>query len=242
MALPLEPETAPMFDLGDLPAFTDALDVERLAEQVMPKYRELRDLHEAVYPDPERELGAEIRIAYLFDNAKFDMAKDEVTHSSLGKAMKAPPVWRHLAGTEAVITFRSYFWERFDERQRSAVLMHQLLHLEVAGPGKLALREHGVEEFGDVLRRFGAYLPHIAAAVNSWAKWESDQGGAPANIAAHRAEYATRVARPEPDQLGRAARDARRGKPPAKSEPDPDRLTCDGDNHVPGCEHLEPRS
>lgn len=235
MALPMEPETAPMFDLGDLPTFTEAGELEKLAAVLLGRHDELKYLSAAF-------LGGDIRIHFLWDNTPFDPGKDEVTHATMGKAYKAPKVWAHLADVDFAIAIRRYFYDRFDERQRDAVLFHELLHIEFKEPGKFALRNHSIEEFTAVMRRYGAFLPDRASFVKAWANWESDQGGAPANLDAHRAEYATRVARPEPDQLGRAARDARRGKPPAKAEPDPDRLTCDGDNHVPGCEHLEPRS
>ena len=164
MALPMEPETAPMFDTESIPAFVDAPEVEELAQRLLAKHPELESLRNEVDSDV-----ATVRIAYLFDNAAFDPAKDEVTYAKLGKAMKAAPVWRHLAAVEAVIVIRRWFWERFDERQRGAVLMHELLHVEATAPGKIRIKEHSIEEFGAVMRRYGAYLPDHAAFINEWA-------------------------------------------------------------------------
>ena len=217
MALPMEPETAPMFDQEAIPPFVDAPEVEELAERLLAKHPELEPLAAEIHDDV-----ATVRVAYVFDTAAFDPAKDEVTHATLGKAMKAPPVWRHLAGVEAVIVIRRWFWERFDERQRGAVLMHELLHLDPIAPGKLRVKEHSIEEFAAVMRRYGAYLPDRAAFINEWAKWESEEGGKPASLDAKRSTkigimVGDRHVETDMEGLERASRDAQRGKPKAEA-------------------------
>lgn len=264
-ALPMVPQSAPMFDEEAIPPFVEAPEVAELAEKLLAKHPALGSLRAEV-----EDIDEPVHIAYVFDTAPFDPLKDELKHTTLGKAIKASPIWLHLAGFHAVVTIRRVFWEQFDERQRAAMLYHELLHIEVVAPGKVKLKEHSIEEFAQVMRDYGAYLPDRAHFINEWAKWESDQGGKPTNLAAKRAIKAT-APDPEAGQLERATRDARRGKAPSLSEraldmavddinagvlgpnvsasrptepvaePDPERLSCDGFNHVPGCEHLAGR-
>jgi hypothetical protein len=234
MPVPLEPHTLEAFPETAEPEFVEAPEVEVLARTLLARHEELVSLAAETQGE-----DATISIAYVFDTAPFDPAKDEVTHETLGKATKASPLWRCLTDHHAVIAIRRYFWERFDESRRSAVLFHHLLHVEVTGPGKIRIRKHSVEEFTAVVARYGPYLPDRKAFVDAAAAWE-----------------------PTPEQRASAseqaavdaARELRRGLKPGESitithgertatlhgpalEPS-DRPACEGSNHVPGCEHF----
>lgn len=170
MAIPLEPHTMEAFPESTSPAFVRAPEVEDLARRLIARHHELRFLRDEVLgEDPT------IALEFVFDTKAFDPAKEEITHATLGKATKAPPLWMCLTDNHAVIAIREWFWRRFTERQRSAVLFHELLHLEVAGPGKVRIAKHSLEEFTPVVRRYGAYLPDRAAFLKAFSDWRSDQ-------------------------------------------------------------------
>lgn len=108
-------------------------------------------------------LGAihSIRVLYLLNGKPFDEEKEERSHDAIGKAIKAPVLWRDVSGYDAVIWVRGYFWGKFDARQREAIVLHELLHLDVDAEGALRIAKHEIEEFGLVVREYGRWLEDI---------------------------------------------------------------------------------
>lgn len=85
----------------------------------------------------------------------------ERTMDSIGRAIKAPPLWRDLAGVDGVIWVNEVAWNGLSERLREAVVLHELLHFDVEvsddGDEKLVVLKHDIEEFGLVVSTYGPW-------------------------------------------------------------------------------------
>jgi len=85
----------------------------------------------------------------------------------LGKCTRATGPWRFLTEYDYVITINKDFWEKADEIQKRALLYHELCHVEWKPPtenypgGRWALRRHEVEEFFDVVDKFGLWMDNL---------------------------------------------------------------------------------
>ena len=123
--------------------------------------------------------GGDIDVGYLINAKPFDPLSDEAKHDAIAKCIKAPTLWHDLTGHDAVIWCRGWFWDQFSAEQRDALLLHELLHLEVEyddeGEVKLRVRKHDLEEFTDVARRYGGALPAIDPFVRAFAAWQHGQ-------------------------------------------------------------------
>lgn len=162
MALPLEPDVAPEDEVLD--PFIDAPEVRALAFDVMHQWEEFAALRDAV----RRETDP-LRIAFVFETKPYVEGELVKTHT-IAKVTKAAPMWSFLGEVDLVIQFRMPFWEHFDERQRRAVLHHEMSHVEFPR-GKMGLREHDVEDFVATMRRYGPYLPGRRAFVRAAEVW-----------------------------------------------------------------------
>lgn len=128
-------------------------DAEDYVEARQP--REIAEaLIDVVHVDLERA-----RIAYLF---RKEMTKggDRV---QLAHASKVPAKWRHLAKLDFLIEVNWTHWRLLQPRERIALVDHELCHcgrdLEAE---KWVLVHHDVEEFGTIVRRWGAWKPDLA--------------------------------------------------------------------------------
>ena len=161
------------------PDFVKSSEVERLAEQLLEEHgraggiSRLFEVRRAIRND-------ELAIAYLLNTKPFDPLKDDVTHDAIAKCVKAPGLWHDVTGIHVAIWVRAYFWNQFDDRQRAAVVTHELLHVQVdrddADQPKLRLRRHDVEEFTDVVRRYGLIDSARQALVKAAGLYEEDGG------------------------------------------------------------------
>lgn len=147
-------------------------EVAELAEDVLARFDEFRSIREAIANDG-------LRIRYVFETKAFDPLKEELKPHTIAKVQKAGPVWRTLAETELVISFRQWFWEKFDEPARRRTLHHEFSHVQVEEPGpdgrpKVSLREHEIEDFGLTVRRFGP-RPWHASFFKSYLDWQHEQ-------------------------------------------------------------------
>lgn len=172
MAMPLEPESG-LFPDTLVEPFIGAPDLEVLAESIIAAYDEFAAIDGAM-----REHG--LSIAYVFETKPFDPLEEELKPHTIAKVTKASPLWRCLTDHELVIQFRQSFWDAFDDRQRTAVVHHELTHITVdepdkAGRIKLSLRAHDVEDFSLTMRRFGPILPSRAAFVKAFLDWQHEQ-------------------------------------------------------------------
>jgi hypothetical protein len=162
MALPLEPDVAPEDEVLD--PFIDAPDVRALAMEVAHTWEEFATLRDNL----NRETDP-IRMAFVFETKPFVEGEVVKTHT-IAKVTKASPLWSFLGEVDLVVQFRMPFWEYFDDRQRRAVLHHELSHIEFPR-GKLSLREHDVEDFIGTVRRYGPYLAGRRAFVKAAEIW-----------------------------------------------------------------------
>lgn len=82
----------------------------------------------------------------------------EATIDTIAKAIKAPKLWESLSGHQAVIWVNELAWQALSQRQREAVVLHELLHIDVdQDSGKVQIMRHDIEEFGLVVAQYGAW-------------------------------------------------------------------------------------
>lgn len=102
-------------------------------------------------------------------------------HVTIGQCKKASDLDRELAAFDFVILLSKEFWRVASERQRIALLDHELMHAAVKydadgepvvderGRQVYRTRKHDLEEFVDVVARHGCYkrdLEQFAGAVD----------------------------------------------------------------------------
>lgn len=150
--------------------FRSDAELEARAGVLMGRFNEL-------YPVREAITQGELTFGFLVNTKPFDVMTERLVCGSIGKSVKASPVWRDLTGLDAVIWVRSHVWSAFDnEDTRDALLLHLLLHFDAAfvrGTWKLATRDHDFAGFNDVARHFGSALPDIASFVRALERGDS---------------------------------------------------------------------
>lgn len=174
MPIPLDPESGSQPGMFPLVApYERDGDLDDVADRVLVNFGELKELYEA------KEDG-DVVVTFWFDNAPFDPVKDEITHETIGKAMKSPPFWRNESGMDAVVIVSRAFWDVFSTQQREATLLHELLHIEVKRSRKghvvgVSISKHSIEEFTSVIRHFGSWLPDRADFFKAYSAWQREQ-------------------------------------------------------------------
>ena len=127
--------------------FSFAEDVEKIAVRVIDKW------HSGL---------SEANIVYLF--------KDVPTWNSKGKTVfarthKAPEQWQFLAGCDVVVIVNKKVWDRLDNKQREALIDHELCHVlkdeDEKGNPKWSMVTHDVEEFAAVIQRHGMWMEDL---------------------------------------------------------------------------------
>jgi|GEM_PF-5946452 len=152
-------------DLSDA-QFIEAPQVGFVAAEVLSRHADgarriarLEDVRQAINE-------GDIRVGFLLNVKPFDPLKEEAKHDAIAKCVKAPTVWHDLTGFDAIIWIRDFWWQLFGPEAREALVVHELLHLDVsydkAGEVGLKVRKHDLEEFGDVVRHYGSVLPGVA--------------------------------------------------------------------------------
>lgn len=154
------------------PPFVRSREVEDLASDVIASFPEFEPIQTA-----RREAG--LKIEYVWETKPFDPLKDEYKPHVIAKCVKASPLWLSLTDTHLVVQFRRWFWERFDDTQRRAVLHHELTHIKVDEPDErgripVSLRHHDVEDFTRTMRRFGPVIPGREAFVKAYVEWRTE--------------------------------------------------------------------
>jgi len=123
--------------------YADCPECEEVAEQLISRF-DLEDAKEA-------------KIRFLM----------KMTDASayLGKCSRTTGKWAYLTGYDFVIEIWFPWWERATRREREALLLHELLHIErkMTRSGKLrwSLRRHDVEEFTEVVRHYGGWTKNL---------------------------------------------------------------------------------
>jgi hypothetical protein len=182
-----------LLDISIEPPFVRSQQVEDLAAEVIAAFDEFEPIQTA-----QRECG--LSIEYVWETKPFDPARDEYHAHVVAKVTKASPLWLSLTDTHLVVQFRRWFWERFDDSQRRAVLHHELTHVEVDEPddqGRIPvrLRKHDVEDFTQTMRRFGPVIPGRRAFIAAATEWGREHPGALGEgTAAHEDAFGHQVA------------------------------------------------
>ena len=204
MALPLEPDVAPEDEVLD--PFITAPEVRALAFDVMAQWEEFAALRDAIGRETDP-----LRIAFVFETKPYVEGEIVKTHT-IAKVTKASPMWAFLGDVDLVIQFRMPFWEHFDDRQRRAVLHHEMSHIEFPR-GRMGLREHDVEDFVGTMRRYGPYLPGRRAFVKAAEIWLEENPEPPSEFdqARQRREGRSALATVD-DVMDEAVRRANRGE------------------------------
>ncbi len=170
MAIPLEPDTG-LFPELEPDAFSRAPELGELATAVIAKWNEFESLRRAIADG--------LAIAYVWDNKPFDPAKDEYKRHVVAKVTKASPLWECLAEVRLAIQFRRWFWDKYSEVQREAVVYHELRHIRIdwTEDGELTIKlvPHDLEEFNAVARRYGAVLPDVDRLLKNHRLWANEQ-------------------------------------------------------------------
>ncbi|MHB8398411.1 MAG: putative metallopeptidase [Candidatus Limnocylindrales bacterium] len=171
MALPLDPDTGLFPELIE-PPFIRADELETLCDTVRDEFPEFRTLVDA------GEDGGLV-LGYVFETKPFDALREEFKPHTIAKVSKASPLWKSWTGLDAIVSFRRHFWTAFTAEQRRAVCYHELRHLDPAqdddGHWKLSLREHDLEEFAGVMRRFGPIIPGRKPFLDAAMAWMAEQ-------------------------------------------------------------------
>lgn len=80
----------------------------------------------------------------------------------LARFVKVPPLWHGLTGYDAVIRVEDWAWARLTGEGEEALVAHELSHGSISERGTLRVLKHDLEEFGFVVRHYGAWQEHIA--------------------------------------------------------------------------------
>jgi hypothetical protein len=125
-----------------------------------------RIMDELIYQHHPHLTDAKIALAW-----RMEWAEDADGRLTLGQAKKGSDLDRELHDYDFVILLNHEAWHLagFDEKQRTALIDHELCHLQVAmdddgevredeyGRTVWRIRKHDVEEFKDVVARHGLW-------------------------------------------------------------------------------------
>jgi hypothetical protein len=130
-----------------LEGFELSAEVQAVAERLIASHSRLRPL-------------SEWTLAYLLHHA--DPPKRGNAHT--WASAKLVPKWmRPLTDHDAAVIVNAKVWAVLPERQREALTLHELLHLEENEQGRLEVVPHDVEEFGLVVATYGQWRPSLEA-------------------------------------------------------------------------------
>jgi predicted SprT family Zn-dependent metalloprotease len=142
------------------PVLAEWPEGDRLTDADQPE-----QIAQAIIPLLHTEL-ASAKIAYLFRETM-----ERQGRIRLGTAAKAGGKLAYLARVDFTIEFNWTAWLRLSPSQRLALVDHELCHCtQDTEKGTWAVRHHDVEEFGEVVRRWGLWQPDLqtfAAAVKA---------------------------------------------------------------------------
>ena len=179
----------------------------------------------------------------------------------LARFAKVAPLWHGLTGYDAIIRVEDWAWSRLGPAEQEALVAHELCHGSMSEKGALRVEKHDLEEFGFVVRKYGAWQQSIALfdkqlamfepSFGTSAPTEGDQTVVPferpkgRNATAEPATPAEALEKtPEQAAADVAAKRSRRrnGEHPVEDIADddllPGELRCEGSVHIPGCGHF----
>jgi hypothetical protein len=141
--------------------FSPADEVKQIAEELIPKYHSHLD-------------ECKVRIDYVFISKTPSSGGKDVW----GTCRKITNLNAHLAGEEEpffVITISEPVWSVLPDQERRILVDHELCHAwaefddDEDNPDavKLSIREHDMEEFSAIVRRYGAWRDEIKDFVDN---------------------------------------------------------------------------
>lgn len=180
----------------------------------------------------------------------------------LARFAKVAPLWHGLTGYDAIIRVEEWAWTRLGAAEQEALVAHELCHGEMSEKGALRVVKHDLEEFGFVVRKYGAWQQSIALfdkqlamfepSFGTTATVEGDQTVVPFDrprsrngaAAAAPAEALTKTPDEAAADVAKKRSRRRNGTAPAADRADddllPGELRCEGSVHLPGCQHFDP--
>ncbi len=94
----------------------------------------------------------------------------------LARFAKVPPLWHGLTGYDAIIRVEAWAWSRLGPAEQEALIAHELCHGEMSDKGAVRIMKHDLEEFGFVVRKYGAWQQSIALFDKQLAMFEPGLG------------------------------------------------------------------
>jgi hypothetical protein len=90
----------------------------------------------------------------------------------LGKCSLATGKWKYLIDKEFVIEVWEKWWEGATDSQKEALLFHELSHIDYKdnddGEVTWRIKDHDVEEFNEVAKRYGDWNGELTALKNNF--------------------------------------------------------------------------
>lgn len=105
--------------------------------------------------------------------------RDEGGCVILARFVKVPPLWHGLTGYDAMIRVEDWAWARLEASGQEALIAHELCHGSMSDKGALRLMKHDLDEFGFVVRKYGAWRDEIALFDRQLAMFEPGFGTTP---------------------------------------------------------------
>lgn len=174
MALPLQPSMFP--DLDSAEFYRDD-HLDEIAEEVMRRHGHVGGVGRLI-PVVQAVENGEVRILFLLNGKPLSPGDDPGKHEVAGKCVKAPPIWHDITGYDVAIWIREAVWSRVDGHTRRALVLHELLHVEVTRDKddqvKVGTRKHDVEDFVDVARHYGPVAGDGAGYVRAAAAFAGE--------------------------------------------------------------------
>jgi hypothetical protein len=155
------------------PEFVRSSDVAAVAEAVLSEHGKAGGVPR-VFDTARAIRDGEIHVLWLLNDKPFDELNEEKSHDAAGKCLKAPRLWHDVTGFDLAIWIRGYFWRRAEPRVRQAMLLHELLHVEIRrtkeNEAKVSIRKHDVEDFVDVVRHYGPIFGYAEGGARGLVK------------------------------------------------------------------------
>jgi hypothetical protein len=127
-------------------------------------------------------------ILYLFTSA------DRVGKEGAANAARYPRKLHPGARSkyDFVIAFAQPVWRRFTEKQRQALVYHELLHCGSDESGHFRIEPHDLEEFVAVVKEFGIWDERVKKMAEQIQLWDVPVGGAAGAVRPIAGEQAAR--------------------------------------------------
>jgi hypothetical protein len=97
----------------------------------------------------------------------------------LARFVKVPPLWHGLTGYDAIIRIEDWAWKGLGAEQQEALVTHELCHGAMSDKGTLRIMKHDLEEFGFVVRKYGAWQEGIGIFARQLELFSPGLGTAP---------------------------------------------------------------